>query len=131
SWVYSAENMPTTLAEDNIMHAMPVVKVIITEDANKDSIVDWQDGAVVFREIMNVPFRSEDVPDLVVMRIPFNFASQATNPFLKTLDETKKMYLATDGLGQWVELKGYQAEGHDQAHLDYGNHIGERQGGVE
>ncbi|MDZ5016608.1 hypothetical protein GNF72_15495, partial [Clostridium perfringens] len=79
SWVYRAENMPTTLAEDNIMKEMPVVKVIITEDANKDSIVDWQDGAVAFREIMNVPFRSEDVPDLVVMRIPFNFASQATN----------------------------------------------------
>ena len=131
SWVYRAENMPTTLAEDTIMEEMPVAKVIITEDANNDSTVDWQDGAVAFREIMNNPFGSEDVPDLVVMRIPFNFASQATNPFLKTLDETKKMYLATDGLGQWIELKGYQAEGHDQAHLDYGNHIGVRQGGVE
>lgn len=131
SWVNRAEAMPTTVSEDPIMEERPVAKVIITDDANNDNTVDWQDGAVAFREIMNVPFRSEDVPDLVVMRIPLNTGSQAQNPFLKTLDETKKMYLATDGLGQWIELKGYQGEGHDQSHLDYGNSIGRRQGGVE
>ncbi|MEH7336103.1 endo-alpha-N-acetylgalactosaminidase family protein [Neobacillus drentensis] len=123
SWLYRAEGMSTT-------EALPSVKVAITGDANEDSIVDWQDGAIAFRSIMNNPVGADRVPDLVVMRIPFNFASQATNPFLKTLDETKRVYLATDGLGQWVELKGYQGEGHDQAHLDYGGHIGVRQGGA-
>lgn len=123
SWTYRAEGMNTT-------EALPSTKVVITGDANEDNLVDWQDGAIAFRSIMNNPVGADRVPDLVVMRIPFNFASQATNPFLKTLDETKRVYLATDGLGQWVELKGYQAEGHDQAHLDYGGHIGVRQGGA-
>lgn len=123
SWLNRAEGMPTT-------EELPSVKVVITGDANGDKTVDWQDGANAFRSIMNNPFGSERVPDLVVMRIPFNFSSQATNPFLKTLDETKKVNLATDGLGQWIELKGYQGEGHDQAHLDYGGHIGVRQGGA-
>lgn len=123
SWTYRAEGMSTT-------EALPSTKVAITGDANEDGIVDWQDGAIAFRSIMNNPVGADRVPDLVVMRIPFNFASQATNPFLKTLDETKKVYLATDGLGQNVLLKGYQGEGHDQAHLDYGGHIGVRQGGA-
>lgn len=123
SWLYRAEGMTTT-------EALPSVKVVIIGDDNGDSIVNWQDGAIAFRSIMNNPLGSDRVPDLVVMRIPFNFASQAENPFLKTLDETKKIYLATDGLGQWAELKGYQGEGHDQSHLDYGGHIGVRQGGA-
>ncbi|WP_439145002.1 endo-alpha-N-acetylgalactosaminidase family protein, partial [Streptococcus agalactiae] len=35
--------------------------------------------------------------------------SQATHPFLRTLDDTKRIALATDGLGQQLLLKGYQA----------------------
>ncbi|WP_240160038.1 endo-alpha-N-acetylgalactosaminidase family protein, partial [Paenibacillus aceris] len=121
-WVYRPEGMSTT-------EPLPSEKVVITPDVNGDGGVDWQDGAVAFRSIMNIPFGSEKVPDLVVQRIPFNFASQATNPFLKTLDETKRIYLETDGLQQFIELKGYQQEGHDSAHADYGNNIGIRQGG--
>jgi endo-alpha-N-acetylgalactosaminidase len=63
---------------------------------------------------------AEKVPELVNQRIPFNFASQATNPFLVTLDESKRIYNLTDGLGQMNLLKGYQNEGHDSAHPDYG-----------
>jgi endo-alpha-N-acetylgalactosaminidase len=121
-WVYRPEGMSTA-------EPLPNEKVVITPDANGDGGVDWQDGAVAFRSITKNPFGSERVPDLVVQRIPFNFASQATNPFLKTLDETKRIYLETDGLQQFIELKGYQQEGHDSAHADYGNNIGIRQGG--
>ncbi len=121
-WLYRPEGMSTT-------EPLPSEKVVITPDANGDGVVDWQDGAVAFRSIMNNPVGSEKVPEMVVQRIPFNFASQATNPFLKTLDETKRIYLETDGLQQFVELKGYQQEGHDSAHSDYGNNIGVRQGG--
>ena len=46
------------------------------------------------------------------------------------LDNIKKFSLATDNFGQAVIVKGYQSEGHDSAHPDYGN-IGERQGGEE
>ncbi|WP_314587815.1 endo-alpha-N-acetylgalactosaminidase family protein [Paenibacillus terrigena] len=124
SWVYRGNNMPNDITEP-----LPHTKVVITEDANADAKVDWQDGAVAFRDIMNNPVGSDRMSELVVHRIPMNFGSQATNPFLKTLDETKRIYQSTDGLGQWVELKGYQAEGHDSAHPDYGGHIGVRQGG--
>ena len=72
----------------------------------------------------------EAVKDWVVFRIPMNFASQATNPFSKSLDETKRIFLNTDGLGQFVILKGYGGEGHDSNHPDYG-YIGTRQGGVK
>lgn len=123
SWLYRPAAMSVT-------EALPSEKVVITGDANGDSTVDWQDAAVAFRSIMNTPFDSEKIPDLVVQRIPFNFGSQATNPFLKTLDETKRIYLETDGLNQFILLKGYQQEGHDSAHPDYGNNIGFRQGGA-
>ena len=89
---------------------MPFVKIVITNDINSDQKVDWQDGAIAFRSIMNNPLGSDKIPDLVVLRIPMNFASQATNPFTKTLDETKRIYLNTDGLGQFVILKGYGSE---------------------
>ncbi|MFD0619081.1 endo-alpha-N-acetylgalactosaminidase family protein [Paenibacillus sp. GCM10027629] len=124
SWVYRGNNMPNDITEP-----LPHTKVVITADANGDAKLDWQDAAVAYREIMNNPVGSDRMSELVVHRIPMNFGSQATNPFLKTLDETKRIYQSTDGLGQWVELKGYQAEGHDSAHPDYGGHIGVRQGG--
>ncbi|WP_239257295.1 endo-alpha-N-acetylgalactosaminidase family protein [Listeria ilorinensis] len=108
----------------------PELKITLTGDRNQDQQVDWQDGAIAFRDIMNNPAGSDQIPNLVVQRIPMNFASQATNPFLVTLDETKRIALSTDGLGQNVLLKGYQNEGHDSGHPDYGL-VGERQGGAK
>lgn len=121
SWIYRAKGMKTA-------DPLPVVRIVITDDANNDKKMDWQDGAVAFRTIMNNPIGSDKIPNLVVQRIPMNFASQATNPFTKTLDETKRIFLNTDGLGQYVILKGYGSEGHDSKHPDYGD-IGKRQGG--
>lgn len=123
SWLYRADQI-------SAVSDLPELKVIITDDANGDKKVDWQDGAIAFRKIMNNPFGSERVKDWVVFRIPHNFASQATNPFSKSLEETKRMFLNTDGLGQFVILKGYGGEGHDSNHPDYG-YIGKRQGGVD
>ena len=34
---------------------LPSAKVVITEDANADNKVDWQDGAIAYRSIMNNP----------------------------------------------------------------------------
>jgi endo-alpha-N-acetylgalactosaminidase len=109
---------------------MPKMSVAITGDENKDNTVDWQDGALAYRSIMNNPYKSEEVPELVSWRIAMNFGSQAQNPFLTTLDNVKKVALNTDGLGQSVLLKGYGNEGHDSGHPDYGD-IGERIGGAE
>jgi endo-alpha-N-acetylgalactosaminidase len=122
SWIYRAKGMKDT-------DPLPVVKIVITNDANNDKKIDWQDGAIAFRSIMNNPMGSDKIPNLVAQRIPMNFASQATNPFTKTLDETKRIFLNTDGLGQYVILKGYGSEGHDSKHPDYGD-IGKRQGGA-
>ena len=46
-----------------------------------------------------------------------------------TLDNLKKVYLHSDGLGQMILLKGYGSEGHDSGHLNYAD-IGKRIGGA-
>ncbi len=109
---------------------LPCVKVCFAGDTNKDGLVDWQDGAIAYRDIMNNPYGSENTKDLVNYRISMNFSSQATNPYLKVADNIKKVYLATDGLPQAVMMKGYGSEGHDSANSEYGN-IAERLGGLE
>ncbi len=123
SWIYRAN-------QATIPSPLPEVKIVITNDVNNDSKIDWQDGAIAYRDILNTPVGSEKIPNMVVQRIPMNFSSQATNPFTKSLEETKRVYLNTDGLGQYVILKGYGSEGHDSKHPDYGD-IGHRQGGTE
>lgn len=122
SWLWRAKGMKKS--DD-----MPHMKIVVTAQNNDDGVVDWQDGAIAYRKILNNPVGADKIPGLVVFRIPMNFASQATNPFTKTLDETKRIYLNTDGLGQFVILKGYGGEGHDSNHPDYG-YIGNRQGGA-
>ncbi|MCI6676236.1 MAG: endo-alpha-N-acetylgalactosaminidase family protein [Clostridiales bacterium] len=116
--------------EENTEEELPCLKVALTEDQNGDEVVDWQDGAIAYRDIMNNPLGCELVPDRVALRIAMNFGSQAQNPFLMTLDNVKKVYLNTDGLGQSILLKGYGSEGHDSGHLNYAD-IGTRIGGVE
>lgn len=111
--------------------ADPMIQVKITTDANKDASVDWQDGAIAARDILTPITGGDDVPHRVITRIPFNIVSQATHPFLRTLDDTKRIALATDNLGQQVLLKGYQAEGHDSAQGDYAGHFNERAGGLK
>lgn len=111
------------------LNEMPCTKVVITGDENGDKTVNWQDGAIAFRTIMNNPQGYETVPELVAYRISMNFGSQAQNPFLMVLDGVKKVSLHTDGLGQSVLLKGYGSEGHDSGHLNYAD-IGTRMGGA-
>ncbi|WP_234447042.1 endo-alpha-N-acetylgalactosaminidase family protein [Virgibacillus salexigens] len=106
----------------------PTIKIALAEDINEDNNVDWQDSAIAYRDIMQDIKGANNVNNLVGTRIAMNFGSQAQQPFLKTLDNVKKVALATDGLGQAVLLKGYGSEGHDSAHPDYGN-VGERMGG--
>lgn len=108
----------------------PQAKVTIAGNVNGDKEIDWQDGAVAFRDIMHNPYKSEEVPELVAYRIAMNFGGQAQNPFLTTLDNVKRVAMHTDGLGQSVLLKGYGNEGHDSGHPDYAD-IGERIGGAE
>ncbi|WP_371529736.1 endo-alpha-N-acetylgalactosaminidase family protein [Streptomyces sp. NBC_01283] len=110
---------------------LPYATVVITGDRNGDGKVDWQDAAIAFRDIMVKPLGADEQHLRVVPHIPFNFASQATNPFLATLDNVKRIHLATDGLRQYTLLKGYQSEGHDSAHPDYAGNYNTRAGGLD
>ncbi|AHH95510.1 endo-alpha-N-acetylgalactosaminidase family protein [Kutzneria albida] len=123
-WLYRSSGAARSDTEP-----LPQAKIVITGDRNGDSAVDWQDGAIAFRDIMSSPLGWQQVAGRPVQRIPMNFASTARNPFSRTLDETKRVALNTDGLGQFVELKGYGNEGHDSGHPDYAG-VGQKQGGV-
>ncbi|MFD3512144.1 endo-alpha-N-acetylgalactosaminidase family protein [Streptomyces sp. NPDC058657] len=125
-WTYRGEGAPKPASGKDL----PWAKVVVTPDANGDTTVDWQDGALAFRSIGVRAPGSEETPERVVTHIPFNFASQATHPFLRTLDDVKRVSQATDGLGQLAVLKGYGSEGHDSAHPDYGGNYNKRAGGL-
>lgn len=114
---------------DSEIYQLPVARVVVTADVNGDGQVDWQDGAIAFRAIEPLPFGWERTRNRIQSQIAMNFASWAQHPFLRVLDEVKKMYLYTDGLGQEIQFKGYQTEGHDSSHPDYGGNVGTRQGG--
>ncbi|MEY9847289.1 endo-alpha-N-acetylgalactosaminidase [Streptacidiphilus sp. BW17] len=122
SWTYRGP--------DGKVVAPPEEKVVFTGDRNGDSTVDWQDGAIAYREIMPALTGAAETKNNVVSQIALNFESQAQNPFIKTLDDIKKVDLLTDGLGQSIELKGYQDQGHDSAHPDYAGHYNQAAGGL-
>ena len=109
---------------------LPWVKVAIAGDVNEDGAIDWNDGAVATRDILNVPYGSEDMKDLVAYRIVMNFGSEVTNPYALTADNLKKVSLITDGLPQALLLKGYGNEGHDSANSEYAD-IAVKEGGAE
>lgn len=128
-WLYRPAASPKT--DRTQTEDLPWVKVAITPDANSDGSVDWQDGAIALRDLRVGPYKGEQTPDNVITHIPFNFASQATHPFLRTLDDVKRISLNTDGLGQVAMLKGYTSEGHDSANTDYGDNFNDRAGGLD
>ena len=101
----------------------------ITKDMNEDETINWQDAAIEYRNRVEAPLGAEDLKNSLSY-IAFNIG-YTQSPFLRTLDTVKKLYNYTDGFGQMVLEKGYQAEGHDDSIPDYGGHIGIRQGGVE
>jgi endo-alpha-N-acetylgalactosaminidase len=107
-------------------------KIIISPDRNDDHTADWKDAAIDFRSIWSEdlhPGASEI--NNYVSYIAMNFNSLAQNPFLRTLDNAKKLYNLYDGFGQLILEKGYQAEGHDDSHPDVAGHFGIREGGLK
>ncbi|WP_418959320.1 endo-alpha-N-acetylgalactosaminidase family protein [Streptomyces tritici] len=125
-WTYRGAGAPRPETGEDL----PWAKVVVTPDANADGKTDWQDAALAFPAIGVKAPGGEHTPDRVIAHIPFNFASNATHPFLRTLDDVKRISLATDGLGQFTLLKGYGSEGHDSAHPDYGGNYNKRAGGL-
>lgn len=121
-WIYRGH--------DGEIIGLPYIKVILSDDCNHDNKIDWQDGAVALQRVYPAPFGIDRLQNSYAT-ITMNFASFAQYPFLRQLDNIKKFYLATDGFGQMLELKGYQSEGHDSAHPDYSGNYNERAGGKD
>jgi len=111
--------------------APPKTVLVVANDRNGDGTVTWQDAAIAYRESAPRAYGAEKTKSYPIAHIAMNFGSQATNPFLRVLDNAKKIWLYTDGLGQRIQQKGYQSEGHDSSHPDYGGNVGRRQGGRE
>ena len=117
------------IAEDGSTENTPWTKVAITTDRNRDGKVDYQDGAIALRDdCMKRKIGADDATDSWNM-IAMNVGSQAQYPFLRILDNIKKVSLVTDNFKQNIYIKGYQSEGHDAAHPDYANY-NQRAGGL-
>ncbi len=121
-WIYRGLN--------NEITGLPWAKVVVTDDMNEDSLVDWQDGAIALRTIL------PEIDGAKKLRNSFFHLSMLSGSmtqytFLRWLDYLKKIYLYTDGFGQIFQIKGYQSEGHDSAHPDYGNNFNSRAGGLQ
>lgn len=130
TWTYKEILQDTTDQGSKLYQGeKPWSEVIIARDENEDGQVDWQDGAIQYRKNMKIPVGGEEIKNQMSY-IDFNIG-YTQNPFLRSLDTIKKLSNYTDGFGQLVLHKGYQGEGHDDSHPDYGGHIGMRQGGKE
>ena len=107
----------------------PLAILVVAADNNGDGKVNWQDAAIAYRRNVPQPYGGDKTKDYPIAHIAMNFASQATNPFLRVLDNAKKIWLFTDGLGQRIQYKGFAGEGHDSSHPDYAGNVGRRMGG--
>lgn len=105
-------------------------KVSITKDRNQDNKVDYQDGAIALRDDCLPRKTGADIATSNWSMIAMNVGSEAQYPFLRILDNAKKMSLATDNFGQNIIIKGYQGEGHDSSHPDFANY-NKHAGGLE
>lgn len=115
---------------DNKITELPWAKILIAPDMNADNVVDWQDGAIALRQIIP-EFDGAEKLRKSFFHLDKTSGSRTNYTFLRWLDFLKKMNLYTDGFGQIFQIKGYQSEGHDSAHPDYGNNFNMRAGGLK
>lgn len=102
---------------------MPLVYVVLAEDLNGTGTVDWQDAAIRFRDVMEMAIGMDKIPDAVVQRLIMPQAGEGNYPFISSLDETKRVYLNTDGLGQII-LDKYHNLGFWGDFSVYDDHLG-------
>ncbi len=112
--------------QDAATMELPVVEIVITPDNNGDGVVDWMDGANAYREVRYLPSGWETVKASPVQRLIHPHSSLDAYTFMESLDETKRVFLATDGLKQIVLHKVFN-------YADWGDftHYAENMGGFE
>lgn len=114
---------------DGKVTELPWSRVWIVPDMNADNQVNWQDGAIALRENISELDGAEKLRNSF-FHLDMTSGSRTNYTFLRWLDLLKKVNLYTDGFGQIFQIKGYQSEGHDSAHPDYGNNFNQRAGGL-
>lgn len=105
-------------------------RVAVVSDLNKDNKVDVQDGLIAYRDDIRFRHKEDGMVRDNSFSVAMNVGSCAQYPFLRILDNVKKISMLTDNFGQAIIIKGYQDEGHDAAHPDYANY-NERAGGLK
>jgi hypothetical protein len=88
---------------------MPHVWVVLAEENNNDGIVNWQDAANAFRTVAKVAVGSDKIADAVVQRLIMSQGNESNYPYLASVDETKRIWMHTDGLGQIILQKYHNA----------------------
>lgn len=116
----------TVKYQDVATMELPIVEIVVTPDNNGDNVVDWMDGANAYRKIRYLPMGWETVKTSPVQRLIHPHSSLDAYTFMESLDETKRAYLATDGLGQIVLHKVFN-------YANWGDftHYAENMGGFE
>ena len=103
------------------------MKVAVTGDRNQDNKVDYQDGAIARRDDCQKDGQTSDAYGYEVVMGSYNtiamdVGSAAQYPFLRILDNIKKMSLGLDNFPQTVIIKGYNGQGHDSNNNDFANY---------
>lgn len=127
--IWANEFQFRSMLDDEVLIENPSVSVKFGNDVNQDGNVNYQDAAILYREITPAPFGYDVVNDSY-STIAMNVGSGAQYPFLRILDNAKKVYLGTDGFQQNILIKGYQNQGHDSSHPDFAD-VNKGAGGVE
>lgn len=126
--IWANEFQFRSILDDELLIENPCVTVKFGDDVNQDGEVSYQDAAILYREITPAPVGYDVVND-AYSTIAMNVGSGAQYPFLRILDNAKKVYLGTDGFQQNILIKGYQNQGHDSSHPDFAD-INKGAGGV-
>lgn len=98
-----------TYADEPYEKDMPHVWVVLAEENNNDGIVNWQDAANEFRKVAKAAVGSDKIADAVVQRLIMSQGNETNYPYLASVDETKRISLHTDGLGQIILQKYHNA----------------------
>ncbi|MFC4779303.1 endo-alpha-N-acetylgalactosaminidase family protein [Paenibacillus sp. GCM10023252] len=98
---------------DKSVTQLPWVKIAITDDANHDGLLNWQDGALAYRDIMD-PMIGENVAQkTIAVNILLNYWGRQSWTWENGLDYVKRQALATDNFPQLMLVKG--------SHRQYGD----------
>ncbi|MCD7966331.1 MAG: endo-alpha-N-acetylgalactosaminidase family protein [Clostridiaceae bacterium] len=98
---------------DGSVTNLPWCKITITDDCNGDGVVNWQDGAVAYRKIMD-PMIGENLGrQTIAVNILLNYWGRLPWTWENGLDYVKRQALATDSFPQIMLVKG--------SHRQYGD----------